>query len=60
MGFAYHNFRFHAIGVSPSAFLFVAWRNRFHGVYVLHTGIVANNLMLARVIYICHNIGSCF
>ena len=59
-GFAYHNFRFPAIRVSPSAFLFVLCSNCFHGVYVKHAGIVMINLTFDEVIFICHNIGSCF
>ena len=56
----YHNFIVAGIGVSPSAFLFVAWSNCFHGVYVKHTAIVSDNLTLARVIFICHNRVSVF
>ena len=56
-GFAYHNFTFHTIRVSPSAFLFVLCSNCFHGGYVKHAGIVANTLTLDGVIFICHNIG---
>ena len=56
----YHNFSFPAIRVFPDAFLFVAWCNTSHGVYVLHAGIVAINPVFDGVIFNCHNLGSLF
>ena len=52
---AYHNFRFHTIRVSTSDFLFVSWRNCFHGMSVKHIEIVANGPTFDGVIFNCHN-----